>query len=254
MSEIKDGGFIGKVLGKIDIIAAVLLGLGTVTAAFAAYQSSLWGGNCLTAYNEAVIKFGDANREYLNGSMNISFDTMIYLESLRENPRTADDVDKMMAKDLVRAVKWSDTDLEKRLEGKSKAEIAELESQLEEKWEAFYDEETTDEAQAKLLDEIEVIEKQIDYQPFLANESYRAGKRSKGDALTKAAQAKMKEGITANMTGDSFTLLTVYFTISLFFAGLASVLKDDKIKFSFTAGSTLVFLFALVQMLFLPFA
>ena len=96
--------FLSRIKKNLEVVATVLLGLGTILAAFAAYQSALWGGNCLTAYNQAVIKFGDANREYLNGALATSFDTMVYLEYLKEDPRTAEDVDKMISKDMVRAI------------------------------------------------------------------------------------------------------------------------------------------------------
>ncbi|MCB1173902.1 MAG: hypothetical protein KDK39_10065 [Leptospiraceae bacterium] len=243
-----------KILANTDFIAATLLGLGTIFAAFAAYQSSLWGGNCLTAYNEAVIKFGDANREYLNGSMEVNFDTMVYLESLRENPRTTDDVEKMMTRDLVRAISWADSNYDKKTAALGKQEEAALEAQIDQKWEDFEEAEGKDDVQEKLLNEIEVLDQKISYYPFNTSPGYISNKRARGDALAKEAQAKMKEGLTANGIGDAFTLVTVYFTIALFFAGLASVLKNEQIKLAFVLFSTVVILFSLVRALFLPFA
>ncbi|MBE7437486.1 MAG: hypothetical protein HS115_03445 [Spirochaetales bacterium] len=248
-----NAGWKDRLLLHIDVIAACVLGLATIAAAFAAYQSALWGGNCLTAYNQAVIRFGDANREYLNGALGTSFDTMIYLESLREDGRTKEDVDKMMTKDLVRAITWSDTSYDKKRQALTAVQIAELEGQIEEKWGAFEEAKTPAEEE-KVLAEILEMEKKVAYLPFLESDSYKQGKRSTGDAMTREAQVKLEEGIKANMTGDAFTLMTVYFTIALFFAGMASVLKEDRIRLGFLAGSVVVFLFAFVRMILMPFA
>lgn len=253
METNSNAGLKEKILSHIDVIAATILGLATMAAAFAAYQSALWGGNCLTAYNQAVIRFGDANREYLNGALGTSFDTMIYLESLREDGRTKEDVDKMMTKDLFRAITWSDTSYDKKREGMTAAQITEIEGQIEAKW-AEFEETETPAQEEKILSEIMELEKKVSYLPFLESDSYKQGKRSTGDNMTREAQAKMEEGIKANMTGDAFTLMTVYFTIALFFAGMASVLKEDKIRLAFLGGSTIVFVLALLRMLFLPFA
>lgn len=246
-------GFLQKVKEHLEVVAAILLGLGTIAAAFAAYQSSLWGGVCLTAYNQAVIKYGDANREYLNGALDTSFDTMVYLESLREDPRTADDVDKMISKDMVRAIAWADKNYDKKMEALNSAEEAKIEEELESKWEQFDEMEEDSPDREKVLAEIYDLDAKISYLPFLESPRYTASKRSKGDALSKEAETKMKEGITANGIGDAFTLSTVYFTIALFFAGLAAVLRDEKLQLAFLGLGASVFFFAFIRMLFLPF-
>jgi hypothetical protein len=247
-----ESGALAGVLKYMDIIAATLLGIATVAAAFAAYQSALWGGNCLTAYNQAVIRFGDANREYLNGALATSFDTMVYLESLREDGRTKEDVDKMMSKDLVRASSWADKSYEEKRLALGPVKVVEIEAEIEKKWDEF--EGAQAEKQSQMLGEIADLEKKVAYLPFLESDAYKNGKRAVGQAMEKEAQAKMAEGLKANGIGDSFTLATVYFAISLFFAGMASVLRDDKIKLVFLGGATVVFLLAFLRMLFLPFA
>ncbi|MCB1170413.1 MAG: hypothetical protein KDK25_08775 [Leptospiraceae bacterium] len=253
MSESNEG-FLSRLRDNLEVVATILLGLGTILAAFAAYQSALWGGNCLTAYNQAVIKFGDANREYLNGAMATSFDTMVYLEYLREDPRTAEDVDKMISKDMVRAISWADQSYDKRMEALEYGEEAKIETQLEEKWDAFDELEEEAPERDKILAEIFELENKIAYIPFLESPRYRTSKRATGDALAKEAQAKMEEGIRANAIGDAFTLVTVYFTIALFFAGLAAVLKKDQTRLGLIIMSAVVFFFSLVRMLLLPFA
>ncbi len=246
--------FLSRIKKNLEIVATILLGLGTILAAFAAYQSALWGGNCLTAYNQAVIKFGDANREYLNGALATSFDTMVYLEYLREDPRTAADVDKMISKDMVRAISWADTSYDKKLEALEYGEESKIEGELEAKWEEFDELDENSEEREKVLASIYELEAKIAYLPFLESPRYRVARRAPGDALAKEAQAKMEEGIKANQIGDAFTLITVYFTIALFFAGLAAVLREDRTRLMLLGLSTVVFLFSLLRMILLPFA
>ncbi|HBS06163.1 MAG TPA: hypothetical protein DEA96_14440 [Leptospiraceae bacterium] len=245
---------LSRIKQNLELVATVLLGLGTILAAFAAYQSALWGGNCLTAYNQAVIKFGDANREYLNGALATSFDTMVYLEYLREDPRTAADVDKMISKDMVRAISWADNSYDKKLGALEYGEEAKIESELEAKWEEFDELDENSEDREKVLASIYELESKIAYLPFLESPRYKVARRSPGDALAKEAQAKMEEGIKANQIGDAFTLITVYFTIALFFAGLAAVLREDRTRLMLLGLSGLVFLFSLLRMVLLPFA
>lgn len=252
MSE-NEQSFIEKIKANLEVVAAILLGLGTVAAAFAAYQSSLWGGASLTAYNQAVIKYGEANREFLNGALATSFDTTVYLEYLREDPRTAADVDKMISKDMTNAITWADTAYDKKMEGMTAAQEAEIEAELEEKWEAYDEAEEGSAEQDKIIAEIYQLEEKTSYLPFLESPKYKASKRAKGEALSKEARAKMEEGMKANSNGDQFTLVTVYYTIALFFAGLATVMRKEKLQLAFVGGSALVFIFAFFRMLFLPF-
>ncbi len=69
----------------LDLTGAVVLALTTALAAFAAYESSLWGGNQATAYTQATITLGEANRELLHASQERAFDTAVWLEHMNAN-------------------------------------------------------------------------------------------------------------------------------------------------------------------------
>lgn len=69
----------------LDLTGAVVLGLTTALAAFAAYESSLWGGNQATAYTQATITLGEANKELLQASQERAFDSSVWLEHLKAN-------------------------------------------------------------------------------------------------------------------------------------------------------------------------
>lgn len=246
--------FLAKLGPHIELISAVLLGLGTIGAAFSAYQAALWSGNTMTAYNQAIIKYGDANREYLNGSMEISFDSMVYLESLREDPRTADDVRRMRSHDLEKAVEWSDKDSAAKEAALTPAQEDEIEKAVDEKWAAYEAAPEDSPERDKLLKEIEELEKKTEYLAFLESPHYQAAKRAKGESMTREAEKILKEGSRANATGDTFTLMTVYFAVSLFFAGMSSVLREDKVKLTFVGLAAFVFLFSVIRIVLLPFA
>ena len=79
---------------KLDVVGAIVLGITTALAAFAAYQSALWGGNQATAYTQAISTLGDANREMLKGVQERSFDTTVWIENLKahEAKRAAEDL------------------------------------------------------------------------------------------------------------------------------------------------------------------
>ncbi len=73
----------------IDILAAILLGLATVAGAYAAFQSSLWGGNQATAYMQGTNKLGEANRELLRGVQEQAFDTTVWIEHMKAEANEA---------------------------------------------------------------------------------------------------------------------------------------------------------------------
>ncbi len=68
---------------RLDVAGAIMLGVTTALTAFAAYESSLWGGNQATAYTQAITTLGDANREMLRGVQERAFDTTVWLEGVK---------------------------------------------------------------------------------------------------------------------------------------------------------------------------
>lgn len=239
---------------KLEVASAILLGICTIGAAFAAFQSTLWNGNTAATYTQAVIKYGDANREYLRGAMDVNFDSMVYLESLRGNPKTADDIERMKSVELDNAVAWADKEYARRQAAMKPGQEAALEKSIERKWEAWEAAAEGSPERDALLREIRALEASTTTIAFLESPHYQKAKRLGGDTLAKEGDQKMEEASQANKLGDSFTLLTVFFTIGLFFAGLAAVLKVVSTRLTFVGLSTLVFVGTLVRMFFLKFA
>lgn len=64
----------------------------------------------------------------------------------------------------------------------------------------------------------------------------------------------LQQAETDNVTGDKFTRATVFFTITLFFAGIAAVLKRRNVKLALLSIATLVLLASIAEMFRLPLA
>ena len=77
-----------------------------------------------------------------------------------------------------------------------------------------------------------------------------------GEALdTEAESTKMFEKARkANDMGDKFTLITVYFTIVLFFSGITTAFKRDPVKLTMLALSAVFLAYTTVKLFQLPAA
>lgn len=109
-----------------------------------------------------------------------------------------------------------------------------------------------DAALSRMLDE-ELLWGTIDVELHDEDSSY--GDDLFGEPIQKfdEADAKFREGQTANDNGDKFDLAGVYYTVALFFAGLGLVFKS-KIRWPFFGVGFLGFLGTTVFMMTLPWA
>lgn len=367
----------------VELAAAVLLGVGTMMGAYAAYQGSLWSGNCLTAYNQGTNKLGDANREMLRGVQEQSFDAVLWMENIKaqeavvakeeaeekeaataevlaavvgaaavegegegegadgedegegedgeevaaappasaapvaEAAATAEDdeegdpaqeiiddllysADMPVAKQLEKllntrknlgtALKWADTQYTKRmaaLTDKQKLELAHKilaaeaeQEKVGEELEAALTkagvEDTEDEDEiaaavakdpnlAKAVETAEArwfeIQGRIDAEydrlskpMFFESPDYRKTHERAYTQLLDEGNKLLQEGQLFNGHGDKFTLTTVLFTVTLFFAGMSTVLRRFPIKVAFLVISVGMLAYSTVQMFSVPFA
>ena len=65
---------------RIELVAALLLGVATVLTAFAAYQSALKDGESLAAYTDSASSLADANFFYSQGNTKFTSDQSLFLE------------------------------------------------------------------------------------------------------------------------------------------------------------------------------
>jgi hypothetical protein len=317
----------------VDVAAAVLLGLATVSGAYAAYQASLWGGNCQTAYTQGTNKLAEANREMLRGVQERAFDTTIWIEAMKAEAALVKEVvaaeeaaekegaaaeeeegdraleileaivlqdDTPLAKklsklqttrrDLSDAMSWADKAYEKRMKDLTKDQLIERVKAilaLEDKQQAVVEKQialigplgldeyadegeiaeaiASNEAARTQYDALEAewvkLQKEIDAEfdklgkpLFFESPEYEKKKDRVFRQLTDDGNKLIAEGQLANQRGDQFTLTTVLFTVTLFFAGLASTLRRNPIKIAFLAMSVAMMVYSLIQMFRTPFA
>jgi hypothetical protein len=83
------------------------------------------------------------------------------------------------------------------------------------------------------------------------DDGYENAMFAEGEKLFADADKKFAEGRTANDNGDKYDLAGLFFTIALFFAGLALVFKSSM-RWAFCGSGALIFLGTLIYMLTLP--
>ena len=66
--------------GKIELVAAILLGIAGLLTAYAAYFGGLAGGDAIKGYSEATISRNEANGYYADYSQKLAQDTSIFLQ------------------------------------------------------------------------------------------------------------------------------------------------------------------------------
>ena len=88
--------------------------------------------------------------------------------------------------------------------------------------------------------------------PFALDE-YRVAQLEDAEDLEAEATAKFEEGAEANQTSDNYVLATIFFAAVLFFAGLATKFRTDRIAMGALAFGTMVFLGGLTRLVTLPF-
>lgn len=206
----------------VELWTAVLLGLATVGAAYAAYQASLYDGNSLDRYSEGIAKSAEASGKQLEAQGGFTLDMVTWMEWQSRvisaggggAQAKSDDIiassiyEDFMEERLKAALEWSDK------ESKSRGDFS-------------HPTESPDYA-------IEL------FQPALETQE--------------AAATAMSEARKANDIGDQFTLVTVLYTIVLFFSGIATVFKSDRVKLVLLGMAAILFLATTLKLLMLPAA
>lgn len=197
----------------VSVLSAVTLGIATCLGAFAAYQSTLHGGECLTKYNQGSILINQAN-----SSMQLAVQTM-----------------------LMDGIAWMEEKTQRtlgtELQQPSRVALAD-----------YWRRNLSEDMQAAMT-----WAEQNDKIPF-EHEPYINGRLADAQQLAERGTALFEEGQQANEHGDNFTLVTVLFTIVLFFGGMASVLDRLSLKLVFLFLAWLIMATSIWKLLTLPMA
>jgi len=206
-----------KKSNMLDYGIAILLGIATILGALSAYYSELWGGNMQSKYNSAISTLNEANT--------------LYLESLSDyNKADFDDF-----QDDYFYVQWKEA-YEKGDEDT-----------------AYFKERMTPEYGDLLYAE----DYDVAYEAYAAaydeKMSYFDANMDSSFVMMDSSKAMVGEGDKANEWGDTFTLATVFFTIVLFFGGMAAMTEKYKLKMVYVVFSLIMFAYSLYTMFSVPF-
>lgn len=232
---------------KIELFAAILLGIAAIATAFASFQSSLYGGKSVENYSQAnkLATAGAAERS--RAVVEMAKDSAVEVDAMRlvmeadDAPSPTAEARNYQIATYLYTMQLSDAAY-KALglppEAKAAAEAAEETEDVEEQQEAINE---------KLLET--AMEKDL-----VEDQSYRTEMLAKSQSQFDEAEKVFKEGQEANETGDKFDLVSVVYAISLFFGGIVQVFRKDSLRWAILGVGAVLFAAATVYMLTLPFA
>lgn len=205
----------------IELVTALVIGAATVGAAWATYQESLYSGQSLDQYNEGIAKLADSNTKNLEAAQGFTFDMITWMEWQNRT---------------IAAEKLGGT------EGRVEQEVADaiLADFMEERMQTalvWAEEETK--KQKKVVHPTDSDE----YAVSLFGDTFQAREES---------EQAIAEARKASELGDQYTLATVFFTIVLFFAGIATVFKRDPIKLAMLIMAAILLIGTGIRLLGLP--
>jgi hypothetical protein len=204
----------------LDIAIAALLGIAAIATAWAAYQSSLFGGDEAEAFNasavhtgEAAVKTDQASQAWTNGDQAYIHDQQLFLEYVKA--AQLDDTglaqylrESLMSPELIAAIGW---------------------------WE-----QQPDDGPQSPFD---------DSNPEYVNASYdtAAGLDDEAQALLAQATAANQEANKLGDIGDKYDFATVILASSLFILGIGGVFRQLPIKLGMGALGAVLLVSALIQ-------
>jgi hypothetical protein len=200
--------------GRLEFVAAVLLGMAALVTAWAAFQASQYDGKMLTSFTEANLTLSDANALYNEGTQEYIEDELLFIQYVTAIQQ--DDIDmaaylreSLMSDRLVASIEW---------------------------WEQQPDDSGFD---TPFVDENPnfIIQQYVD-----------------GDALVDETDASFQAGQDANDTGDKFNLITVLLAASLFLLGIATTFKVLSMRIACLGIGAALFVGATAWLLTLPTA
>lgn len=207
----------------LEIVTAIVLGIATIGAAFAAYQASLYSGSSLDHYSMSLVKTANANAQTLEASQSFIYDMITWLE-YESRTISASKGAGIQAKVDGEVAKVIEKDF---LEDRMKAAIAWAKEESKKSAIRLHPTDSEDYAMELLGGAVDTETEQV---------------------------AEIEKARKDNSTGDKFTLSTVLFTIVLFFTGIAAVMRRLGIRTVLISIATLFLAFAVVHLLSLPLA
>ncbi|HEX8845545.1 MAG TPA: hypothetical protein VF791_12915 [Pyrinomonadaceae bacterium] len=236
---------ISRPIEKLELIAAILLGLAAIATAFASFQSSLYDGRSVESYSLSNKTATEGGSERSRAIVEMARDNTVDAEAMRLILE-GDDAPSPAAEARNYAVA---TYLYTRQMSEAGYKALGLPPEARKAAQPAADAPQAEEKQAALQEEM--LEKAME-KDLAEDENYRQEMLAKSKTLFDEAETNFKKGQEANETGDKFQLIAVIFAISLFFGGIVQVFRNDKVRLAITGVSALFFIVATIYMLTLP--
>lgn len=213
--------------GIIEVIIAIILGLGAVLGAFSSFQGSLYGSKMDQSYNEALQSYIDAGSTVTNANGEMISDSIAFAE-------------------LKKAAigKQYDTDNAAYYEQIEQDVLPYITSQ------DLYDAMTWAEEQ-NAADPDGPSDDNIPYS-FYDHPNYGKATIEGYGAAVDAAAAKFEEGNKFNTLGDYHEQYTSIFAIALFLSGLSAVLKKRGVRLTLNVISMVILVSTSIFMFQIP--
>jgi hypothetical protein len=207
------GQSVDAALRYVDIVAAVMLAIATVSTAWCAYQATRWGGVQATSFAEASTARVESTRQF-----NLAIQTL--------------GLDADLFTDWVDAYANGNTELQQFYE--TNLMRPEFMPYLEE-WVA-----------SNPLQNVSALRNP------LVNQTYQQGLLAESERLRAEAEANFEKATDANQTGDDYILATVMFASVLFFAGISNKFERLRIQGALVALGFAMLVAGIVQIAGLP--
>jgi hypothetical protein len=196
-----------------EILAAVLLAVTTVAAAWCAYQATRWGGVQAISFAEASTARVESSRAFNEGLQFASIDSNLF-------------------GDFAEAYAAGDTELQAFYVNR------------------LFREEFIPVLDAWIATD-PLVNPDAPRNPFV-DEAYLDALFGEAEVLEARATAKFEEAKEANQTGDNYILNTVFFATVLFFAGVSTKFPSSSVKLGLLGLGAVIFVVVLVRLIGMP--
>jgi hypothetical protein len=214
---------LSSLIGNFELVIAILLGLVSISTAYASFQAALYDSKMAGEYTLGNTTSTEAESLYLEGNQQFMQDTQVWnrLTELRvemNSPSPAiaatasDTYDTLkfqaVSDDFAAAIEWADA---------------------------------KNEADAEYY-----------YSP-LDNEAYQDSLFSSYADTKAEAEQHIADGDIYNNLSDKLTLYTVLMSISLFLLGIAALVRQRRTQFVLVGTGGVIYIVALILTLTVPF-
>lgn len=230
---------------KLELLAAILLGMAAIATALASYESSLYGGKSVENYSKANKVATEAAAERSRAIVQMSRDSQVEMDAWRLT-KEGDDA----ANPTIEARNYEiATYLYTKVMSEPGYKAMGLPPEARKDDDAADDPPGVEEKQTALQEQ--VLETAMDNE-LAGDENYRKEMLAKSQAQFDEAEKVFKEGEEANGIGDKFQLAAVIYAISLFFGGIVQVFRHDSMRWAILGVGGILFVIATGYMVMLP--